>query len=115
MSNSIFHFQVSEVRRRGGGGGIRAKLSVPVGASRVYMLFTNEMFALLDRSHGGKAFLVRDSGTGVPLLTGAAAPWRPSRAGGGDASHSVIPMTLKFGGRVLSTTDVEEQHRVRGF
>ena len=38
-------------------------------------------------------------GTAVPVLVGAAsAPWRPSRAGAGDASHSVVPWTLGFGG-----------------
>ena len=42
---------------------------------------------------------MRESGTVVPLLPNAApAPQRPSRAGAGDASHSVTPKTTKFGG-----------------
>ena len=33
-------------------------------------------------------------------LAGAAAvPWRPSKAGAGDASPSGIPLIVKFGGR----------------
>ena len=42
--------------------------------------------------------MVGKSGTVVPLLPSAAsAPWRPSHAGAGDASHSVIPPTVKEG------------------
>ena len=44
-------------------------------------------------------FFPRESGTVVPLLTGAAsAPQRPSHAGAGNAPHKVIPRTVKFGG-----------------
>ena len=42
---------------------------------------------------------MRGSGTAVPLPTGAAsAPGRPSRAGAGAASHSVVPVPVKSGG-----------------
>ena len=38
--------------------------------------------------------LLRESGTVVP----GAAPWRPSHAGDGHASHTVFPKTVGFGG-----------------
>ena len=42
-----------------------------------------------------RAILVGGSETVVPLLLAAAAPWRPSRAGAGNASHKVFPRTVK--------------------
>ena len=51
----------------------------------------------LSKATGEKVFL--ESETLVPLLTRAApGPWRPSQAGASDASHSLIPMIVKFGG-----------------
>ena len=59
-------------------------------------VFIDKPFTLRIPIHWGKA---RESGAVVPLLIIAAvAPWRPSRAGAGDGSHSVSPKTVKFGG-----------------
>ena len=88
-----------------GGGGVAGKAaSVPVGTSGCTHRFEfsgiNCLCCLSQvPSHGGNAFLVRESGTVVPLLTSAAsAPRRPSLAGAGNASHSAIPKTVTFGG-----------------
>ena len=49
----------------------------------------------------------RESGTAVPLPTSAAsAPWRPSRAGAGDASDKVLPKAMKS----ILTADAGECH-----
>ena len=66
----------------------------------------------LSQATGGKVLLVSESGTVVPLLTSAAcAPQRPSPAGAGNASHSVIPMTVKL----LTTTNDAGNVGPRGF
>ena len=44
----------------------------------------------------------------------AAAPRRPSRAGAGDASHSVSPKTAKSGGLLTTTSDVGDTTRGPG-
>ena len=89
------------------GGGIAIKAMevcrlVPPGVRTglCFYNFTIELFALLVPFHWGTAFSVGVSGIVLPLLTSAAsAPWRPSHAGAGDASHSVIPETVNIGGR----------------
>ena len=62
----------------------------------------------------GNLFLLRESGTVVPLLTSAAsAPWCPSHAGAGDAPHKVFPKTVQSGG-CSPPAMWEMQHRARG-
>ena len=59
--------------------------------------FQEEMVYIACPQTAGERFF-RESGTVGPVLTSAAsAPWRPLYAGAGNASHSVISMTVKFG------------------
>ena len=65
--------------------------------------------------HRGEVSLVGESGTVVPLFTGAGpAPGRPSQAGAGDGPHKVLSKTVKFGGSSPPHLMWAMQHRARG-
>ena len=84
-------------------GALSSRLSNCAGwYSRVRTLvwvFRNKLCTSRVPNHWGRNILLGESGTVVPLLTSAAsAPWRPSHAGAGNASHNVVPNTAEFGG-----------------
>ena len=71
-----------------------------------------KLSTLLAHRRWGKVFLPH--GRGVPPLTGAASvPCRPSHVGVGNASHSVIPKTVQFGGRSPRQTRRVLSHSAR--
>ena len=66
-------------------------------------------------SRGKLLLLVTMGGLSLRFTSAASAPRRPSHAGAGDASHSVIPKTVKFGGCSRPHLMWELPNRAAGF